>query len=91
MSSSGGRSNPQPAPFVPPTTAAPVFKKYDGIINNKTNQTFNIKTIHLLINNLMNSLFFDRPQLRSLDSGSFDKLRNSTTLHLQAKVTIFYN
>jgi len=54
VSSSGGRSNPQPAPFVPPTTAAPVFKK---------------------------------PQLRSLDSGSFDKLRNSTTLHLQAKVS----
>ena len=32
MSSSGGRSNPQPAPFVPPTTAAPVYKKYVGII-----------------------------------------------------------
>merc|ERR1712218_43299 len=28
-----------------------------------------------------------KPQLRSLDSSSFDKLRNSTSLHLQAKVS----
>merc|ERR1719322_564541 len=55
VSSSGGRSNSQPVPFIPPTTTAPpVFKK---------------------------------PQLRSLDSGNFDKLRNSTSLHLQAKVS----
>ena len=59
------------------------------MIQNNTNWIYKIEPVHFLIDDFMSSFFFGRPQLRSLDSGNFDKLRNSTTLHLQAKVTVF--